>query len=87
MNFYDSSKDKWRQLWLDNQGSVLELEGKRSDNQMILRSVTFNDANGNESYHQITWTLNDNGSVRQLWQTFVSGQETQVAFDGLYQKQ
>ena len=37
-------------------------------------------------YHQVTWTDNEDGSVRQLWETFTEGKDVVVAFDGLYKK-
>jgi hypothetical protein len=36
--------------------------------------------------NRITWTLNEDGTVRQLWEILVEGEVTNVAFDGLYRK-
>lgn len=83
-NFYHVEKKHWQQLWLDNQGGSLELHGQRVGQQMILRSSDATNKDGKTFYHQITWTANDDGSVRQLWETFTEGAETVVAFDGLY---
>ena len=83
-NFYDQARNEWRQLWLDNQGGVLDLAGNKSGNQMILKSAKQDNAAGQSVYHQITWTANADGSVRQLWETFTAEQPVVVAFDGLY---
>ena len=83
-NFYDPKKSKWRQIWLDNQGGILELEGERIDHQMILSSAPFTNSDGEISTHTITWTLHDDGVVQQKWETSTQGKETIVAFDGFY---
>ena len=85
-NFYNQQDKQWEQLWLDNQGGVLKLAGNRSDNQMVLRSAPAVNGDGDEVIQQITWTLNDDRSVRQLWEVLTSGKDTTVAFDGLYKK-
>jgi len=53
---------------------------------MILRSETTQNQNGNNSYQQITWTDNDDGTVRQLWEVITENEETKILFDGLYKK-
>ncbi|HAU67560.1 MAG TPA: hypothetical protein DCW52_04105 [Gammaproteobacteria bacterium] len=82
VNFYDPDIQQWRQIWLDNQGGKLELFGNRIDNQMILRSKTTDEG----VYQQITWTANEDGSVRQFWQTFTTGEEPKTLFDGKYNR-
>ncbi|MDX1470465.1 MAG: hypothetical protein R3213_03135 [Flavobacteriaceae bacterium] len=85
-NFYNSSTQKWEQIWVDNNGGNLYLSGNRDGNQMILRSTELTNREGKPFYHQITWTKNEDGTVRQLWETFTEGEEVRVAFDGLYKK-
>jgi len=85
-NFYNSQTDQWEQLWLDNQGGMLHLKGNRKGNQMILQSDQFKNDKGEPYFHRITWTLNEDGSVRQYWETITNNNEVVVAFDGLYQK-
>lgn len=84
-NFYNAGKQQWQQLWLDNQGGSLELAGQRVGQQMIMSSDKISNSKGQEVEHRITWTLNDDGTVRQLWETTTDG-EVQIAFDGLYVK-
>jgi hypothetical protein len=84
-NFYNYESKKWQQLWLDNQGGSLQLVGERVGNQMIMSSEQTTNNQGQEVQHRITWTLKDDGSVRQLWET-TTGTESQVVFDGLYKK-
>jgi hypothetical protein len=83
-NFYNQEMARWEQLWLDNQGGSLNLKGKRSGDAMVLRSNGKTDDKGVTSYNQITWTANNDGTVRQLWQVFSDDKKPQIAFDGLY---
>jgi hypothetical protein len=86
LNIYDASRGLWHQSWMDNTGTLLLLEGSFSNGSMILtgRSHT---ADGKTLWHQIHWTPNSDGSVRQHWQTKSDGAEWQTVFDGLYRKQ
>lgn len=83
-NFFNSQTMQWEQLWVDNQGTYLKLRGNRHANQMILSSDVFMHTDGNEYINQITWTLNEDGSVRQLWELLQDGSTIRVLFDGLY---
>lgn len=85
-NFYNAQNKQWEQIWIDNQGGNLHLKGHRKGNQMILRTDNAKNANGKTFYHQVTWTKNDDGTVRQLWETITEGQQVVIAFDGLYSK-
>ena len=85
-NFYNAQTKKWEQLWIDNQGQSLHMTGARSGNKMILKTNWLEDGSGQRIYHQISWTLNADGSVRQLWETFNESGETAIAFDGLYKR-
>ncbi|WP_299277595.1 hypothetical protein [uncultured Psychroserpens sp.] len=83
-NFYNLKTKQWEQLWIDNQGGHLKLKGNRKGNQMIMRTDDQINKEGKSFYHQITWTKNDDGSVRQLWETYTEGKTVTIAFDGLY---
>jgi len=85
LNFYNAAKERWEQLWIDNNGGYLKLKGKRTGNQMILSSDPF-DKDGKKLINRITWTANEDGTVRQLWEILEGDEVVNVAFDGLYQK-
>ena len=86
-NFYNTSTGKWQQLWLDNQGGSLQLEGIWSGSAMVLKSKEGKNQNGQMQTDRITWTPNPDGSVRQFWETSMDGERTWTpAFDGLYKK-
>jgi len=85
-NFYNVQTKQWEQLWVDNQGQSLHLKGNRVGNQMILMSDVSKDAKGNDIYNKVTWTKNDDGTVRQLWETSSNKKQWKIVFDGLYKK-
>lgn len=85
-NFYNSQKHQWEQLWIDNTGNHLKLYGNRKGNQMILSSDPVTQPDGKENRNRITWTLNEDGTVRQVWEVIQNDSVLNVAFDGLYRK-
>ncbi|MFD0863432.1 hypothetical protein ACFQ1M_14550 [Sungkyunkwania multivorans] len=85
-NFYNAQKNQWEQIWVDNQGGSLHLKGNRVGNQMILESDELKNQQGQLYKNRVTWTLNEDGSVRQLWEYLQGEKVVGVAFDGLYKK-
>ena len=85
LNFYNAGTDQWEQLWVDNAGEVLKLKGNRKGDEMILVSEKF-EKDGKTFVNRITWTKNDDGTVRQLWLVVGNNGTVSVAFDGLYRK-
>lgn len=86
-NYYDKSTKKWKQVWIDNQGSVLELSGTLKGNKMILISNERTDKRGKQVVNKITWTNNSDGTVNQVWEVSEDGGVSfMVVFDGLYRK-
>lgn len=85
LNFYNAQTDQWEQLWVDNTGAFLKLKGNREGNQMILTSDEFTKDDGKTYRNRITWTKNDDGTVRQHWEV-LQGDEATTAFDGIYTK-
>ncbi|MBT8183525.1 MAG: hypothetical protein KJN76_01690 [Eudoraea sp.] len=85
-NFFNKSTEQWEQLWIDNSGNHLKLRGQRQGNQMILASEEFMRPDGKAYVNRITWTANDDGTVRQLWEVLQNEKVVNIAFDGLYSK-
>ncbi len=85
-NFYNQITGQWEQLWIDNTGAHLKLKGNRQGNQMILSTEEFKNNKGILNKNRITWTLNDDGTVRQLWEILRAEKVISIAFDGLYRK-
>jgi hypothetical protein len=85
-NIYDASDRTWHQIWVDGSGSLLNLAGAFSEGKMILSGTT-RGAGDAVTQERITWTPQDGGRVRQLWEQSKDGGATwTVAFDGTYQK-
>lgn len=82
-NIYDRANDKWHQTWVDSAGTLLELDGGMVDGKMVLTGQRPG-PDGSMTINRITWTPNDDGSVRQLWETSTDGETWTAAFDGLY---
>jgi hypothetical protein len=86
LNFYNAATGQWEQLWIDNTGTPLKLEGNRIGDQMVMSSDPFEDSQGRERVHRISWTALPDGRVRQLWELLGSGEVVGVLFDGFYTK-
>ncbi|MEP3451809.1 MAG: hypothetical protein ABJN60_11120 [Parasphingorhabdus sp.] len=89
MSFYDAAQKKWHQTWMGMDGGALFIEGGLNDAGAMVLS------NKNTPYYvegtpinRVTWTPNDDGSVRQHWQASQDGGKTwSDVFDGLYVRQ
>ena len=77
----------WQQLWLDNQGGNLQLDGEFKDGKMILKTDPLLNRDGKIQVDRITWTSYKDGTVRQHWEaTTNDGKTWTTVFDGLYKK-
>jgi len=76
LNTYDAGRKVWHQTWVDDAGLLLTLEGKLDGKSMVLEG----------GGQRITWTPNDDGSVRQLWEAVDGKGKWSVIFDGKYTK-
>jgi hypothetical protein len=87
LNVYDATDRLWHQFWVDSNGTRLVLRGGFVDGKMIL-STSVPESDRSTPRHRIAWSLNADGSVRQLWESSSDGGSTwTVAFDGKYIKQ
>ncbi len=82
-NTYDPGRKVWHQTWIDNANALLLLEGGIDDGKMVLEGDTTS-TDGHITKHRITWTPNEDGSVRQFWQSTNLKGEWKTAFDGIY---
>ena len=85
-NMYDSGGGKWHQTWVDDKGSLLELDGKLTDGKMVLSGTRpAASAEGGVAMHRITWSPMPPDQVHQLWEISRDGGKTwSVNFDGMY---
>lgn len=87
INFYDPIDKKWHQHWVGSGGDVYNyLETKREKGLLQFESK-FMSPNGNISLSRLTFTLNPDGTVRQLFEGSTDNGKTWTPnFDGLYVK-
>ncbi|MGH7564942.1 MAG: hypothetical protein ACREK5_11055 [Gemmatimonadota bacterium] len=85
LNKYDPQTGTWHQTWVDDRGGFLLLSGGLEESSMVL-SGEMQDDEGPMT-HRITWTLLDEGQVRQLWEVRRAREDWKVVFDGLYTRQ
>jgi hypothetical protein len=83
LNSYDAGRKLWHQTWVDNQGTLLLLEGGLRKGSMVLEGRTIA-ADARRTRHRITWTPNPDGSVRQHWESTDAAGRWVTVFDGRY---
>jgi hypothetical protein len=85
-NYVDVTDNTWNQVWIDNSGYSLVLQGNLKGKSMVLKSELVKGKQG-DYYNRVTWTPNSDGSVTQLWE-YISpeGKVIQEAFRGIYKK-
>ena len=86
LNIYDRDDKRWHQTWVDSSGGLLMIAGSLVDKRMVLSSESASPgAAAGKVQQRIAWTPNDDGSVRQLWESSAdAGKTWTVAFDGKY---
>ncbi len=86
LNIYDRKDGKWHQTWVDNTGFLLKISGNLQNDSMVMTGPG-KSSEGKPVTHKITWSANENGSVRQLWEVSPDqGVSWKTVFDGLYEK-
>ena len=83
-NLYNTRTRKWQQIWVDDQGGILEFTGEFRDGAMRYtgRSTA---ADGKPLQDRLTFTPLAEGRVRQLWeQSPDDGKTWNTVFDGTY---
>jgi hypothetical protein len=87
INKYNFAKGKWQQMWVDNSGATLLIEGGYKDGKMIMENEQPRRDGKGKVKNKITWYNNSDGTVRQFWQQSIDdGKTWMVAFDGHYKK-
>ncbi len=88
MNFYDPARGKWRQIWADDQGTIIDQEGTFRDGAMHFEGDHIYPDKGQGSRKELfrmSFTPNEEGDVRQfIEQSKDLGKTWYVWFDGRY---
>jgi hypothetical protein len=86
-NFYDRNEKKWKHVWIGSDGMSLEVKGIFKDRKMVMTGDEYTDDKGNRIINKVTWYVNTDGTVRQVWeQSKDGGQAFTIQFDGLYRR-
>jgi hypothetical protein len=88
LNTYVPSTKRWHQTWMDQQGTLLLLDGEFQDGSMVLRGESPSSQKpGVVTQQRITWTPASDGTVRQLWEASEdAGKSWTTVFDGRYSR-
>lgn len=87
INFYDNKDKTWNQIWIDHVGSQLILKGEGDDDQMVMRSDLVPGQRFHLYRNEVTWTLEEDGSVSQVWQLLdKDDQVINTVFHGVYKR-
>jgi hypothetical protein len=83
-NIYDRATDQWHQTWVDDSGTLLELNGGIRAGAMVLTGARPATDGKGMTTHRISWTRIGDGTVRQLWEASKDEKSWTILFDGLY---
>ena len=84
MNYYDTAKGKWVQVWVASAGYSIHIEGGLEDGKMRLVGELIG-GDGSATPFRGTWTPLDDGRVRQFFeQSTDEGKTWTPWFDGYY---
>lgn len=84
LNLFDPKTARWRQLWVDNAGLVLRLQGGLDERGRMVLSGERTTRDGTRVRDRITWIPLTDGAVRQLWDVSRAVNEWENAFTGEY---
>lgn len=84
INYYDPQDQKWHQLWVGSAGGVLDYVEIDKAEGMLKFQCDFMTPKGTISYSRLTFTANDDGTVRQFFENSQDGENWTPGFDGLY---
>jgi hypothetical protein len=88
LNMYVPSTKRWHQTWMDQQGTLLLLDGTLRDGTMVMSGQALStNKPGVMALQRVTWTPSNDGTVRQLWESSEDGGTTwTTVFDGRYSR-
>lgn len=83
-SIYDAARAVWHQSWVDNSGTLLQLDGGLQGGKMVLVGDRPT-PDGGTVIDRVSWEPIEADRVRQLWESSSDGGQTwTLQFDGLY---
>lgn len=86
INYYDKQDQKWHQVWVGSGGGVLDYTEIDKAEGMLQFQCDFLNPQGELSYSRLTFTANEDGTVRQFFENSSDGKNWAPGFDGIYKK-
>jgi hypothetical protein len=85
VNYFQPSREQWRQVWVGSGGTLIDIAGGPADGAMRLEGTIEYVAQDRLVAFRGTWTELPDGRVRQFFEEFDIGTNTwRVWFDGYY---
>ncbi|NMD08003.1 MAG: DUF1579 domain-containing protein [Phyllobacteriaceae bacterium] len=85
LNIFDVRRRIWHQTWVDNTGTLAQLEGTLVDGKIVLEGQGASPS-GEPRTNRITWMPYPDGTVRQHWEVKGADGTWKTAFDGRYHR-
>lgn len=83
-NYFDRADRKWHQVWVADNGAVLDLAGTYADGKLTYTGESAGPGGG-RAMNELSFSPNPDGTVRQFWRVSTdSGATWRVVWDGLY---
>jgi len=85
INYFDPLAEKWVQVWVSADRTIIDIRGGLQDGSMLLEGTIIDTDNPAGAAFRGTWTLLDDGRVRQFFELSTDEGETWAAwFEGFY---
>ncbi len=85
INYFDPLAEKWVQVWVSADRTIIDIRGGLQDGSMLLEGTIVDTANPAGAMFRGTWTLLDDGRVRQFFELSTDEGQTWAAwFEGFY---
>ncbi len=86
LNYFDPRDNTWHQLWIDSGASIIDIRGGIEDGSMVLVGSIFYLKPGTKHAFRGTWTLLEDGRVRQFFEQQTAEGEWFTWFEGFYSR-
>ena len=87
INFYDPIDKLWHQHWVGSGSDTYNYLETKRDKGLLQFESKFMNPGGNITLSRLTFTLREDGTVRQLFESSSDDGKTWTpAFDGIYKK-
>jgi hypothetical protein len=84
LNYYHPGRAEWHQLWTDGGASIIDIRGGLREGSMVLVGTIYYLYQSVEREFRGTWTLLEDGRVRQLFEEQDDKGVWKVWFEGFY---